>query len=139
MSGPNPKLPEQRRRRNVPASGEWVTLPSEDYDGDRPKVPELETLEAILTWELWWASPMAFMWTEADWPGLIRLIFLIDRGKDLDTIKEIRMQEERFGLSPKGRQSLHWRLSEPGEPVKGKVLVGRWADLKVVDAVPSTG
>jgi hypothetical protein len=135
MPGPNPKFPEQRRRRNAPASGEWVTLPAEPFVGDQPKMPELRSLEAVLTWELWWSSPMAHMWTEADWPGLLRLIFLIDsEARGLDHLKEIRMQEERFGLSPKGRQSLHWRLSEPEEPTKGKVLVGRWADLKVVDA-----
>jgi hypothetical protein len=56
---------------------------------------------------------MAHMWSEGDWPGLLRLIMLIDSRTSLEALKEIRLQEERFGLSPKGRQTLRWVL--PGE------------------------
>ena len=113
--GPAPKAPEQRVRRNPPAAGEWVDLPTEPYDGPKPPLPDLETLEAVWTWEQWWSSPMAHMWTRADWPGLLRLICMIDNSGALEVKKEIRLQEERFGLSPKGRQSLRWRIVEEPE------------------------
>lgn len=137
MPGPAPKEPESRRRRNVPASGEWVTLPSEPYTGPRPNMPALDAEDAVATWELWWRSPMAHMWTEGDWPGLCRLIVLIDQGVDVEYMKEIRMQEDRFGLSPKGRQALHWRFvpgePEPVAPAAKSKSKARYAHLKVVD------
>ena len=125
--GPAPKRADQRRRREAPKAGDWVRLPSEPYEGPRPRMPELETLEAIATWELWWGSPMAHMWSEGDWPGLLRLIMLIDGSASLEALKETRLQEERFGLSPKGRQTLRWVLPD-GESAL--------ADVRPLKAVP---
>lgn len=134
-NGPAPKLPEQRRRRNAPAAGEWVTLPADPYEGPRPPIPDLENLHAVYTWDAWWSSPMAHMWDEGDWPGLVRLILMLDGNVTLDVMREVRLQEERFGLSPKGRQSLRWRLPDQGKDVpKGSILEGRWANLSVVDS-----
>lgn len=118
MAGPAPKSPEERRRRNIPAAGEWVTLPAEPYDGPRPKLPSRlggnRPRKATLdTWRRWWSSPMAWLWDEGDWPGLIRLLVVVDefhRSGKLALVTEIRLQEDRFGLSPKGRQALRWRL-----------------------------
>lgn len=132
-NGPAPKPPDQRRRRNKPERGEWVVLPGDGYDGPEAPMPELETDHARYTWGLWWSSPMAHMWTEADWPALQRLIVMIDSGRE--KANEIRLQEERFGLSPKGRRDLRWVLPVEEETAapKGVVLEGRWSDLRVVE------
>jgi hypothetical protein len=62
---------------------------------------------------------MAHGWSRADHAGLVRLIRLIDaieRGEATASLAaEVRLGEDRFGLSPKGRQQLRWAL--PGEPV----------------------
>jgi hypothetical protein len=68
---------------------------------------------AAWTWELWWKSPMAHMWTEADWPALLRMILILDGHVSIEKLREVRIQEDRLGLSPKGRQGLRWRLA-PG-------------------------
>jgi hypothetical protein len=50
---------------------------------------------------------------------LIRLIDLIERGEATASLTaEARLGEDRYGLSPKGRQQLRWAL--PGEPVPVK-------------------
>ena len=112
-NGAAPKDPEQRRRRNVPTAGEWMVLPAEPFKGAKPNTPKGLSAHALETWRQWWSSPMAWMWSAADWPALTRLIILIDEYDEfgsLDRLKEIRLQEDRFGLSPKGRQGLRWRL-----------------------------
>jgi hypothetical protein len=98
-------------------------------------MPDLESDHAVYTWQAWWGSPMAHMWDEGDWPGLQRLIVMIDGGKE--NASEVRLQEDRFGLSPKGRQGLRWAL--PVDEVKpaGVVLAGGWADLALVEDVPA--
>jgi len=143
MPGPAPKESTQRRRRNVPASGEWITLPSLPFEGERPKLPSRlldgkRPLQATLdTWEHWWTSPMAHMWQKADWDGLLHLIILIDaynRRAVLDLLKEIRLQKDIYGLTPKGRLSLRWRLPEldDGDLEQDTSPKGRWDTLRVV-------
>lgn len=117
--GPAPKLPDQRVRRNVPTSGDWVELPPASYKGPTPPTPDGLSTTSLWTWSRWWESPMAHMWVEADWPGLMRLILLIDNGSKSDA-SEIRLQEERFGLSPSGRQKLRWLLPAGDEPEQVK-------------------
>jgi hypothetical protein len=77
------------------------------------------------------------MWDEGDWPALWRLIVLIDTGSSLEHLKEIRMQEDRFGLSPKGRMSLHWRLPSdepaPAPAAKKSKSRERYGHLHVVE------
>lgn len=70
---------------------------------------------------------MATQWQEADVPGLVRLARLVDTVNRTDgqkswtgsqqsnLLSEIRQLEDRFGLSPKARQSLRWEIA-PAEP-----------------------
>lgn len=118
MPGPAPKPPEERRRRNAPASGEWITLPAEPYEGPRPKLPSRmngrkPSAATAATWESWWADPAAHMWTPSDHQALLRLIRLVEDyhvTAKLDVLREIRLQLAMFGLTPAGRQQRHWNL-----------------------------
>lgn len=75
------------------------------------------------TWAIYWASPMASEWIEADLPGLTRLILLVEdfwcsvsaQGRK-EMQAEIRLQEMKFGLSPLDRRRLEWELERPEMP-----------------------
>lgn len=115
MSGPPPKKPEDRVRRNKPASGEWKEAPGVGWQhGRKPAVPKELTLtpEAQDAWRAWFASWWASNWTQEDLPGLKLVIRKYDevlRGS-LD-IAKVTPLLDAYGITPKGRQSLHW--SEP--------------------------
>jgi hypothetical protein len=71
------------------------------------------------------------MWDPSDHPGVRRLILLIDRAnRDPDTSAAmetvIAALEDRFGLSPKGRRSLRWRIGP--EVVEVEPLASRTKD-----------
>lgn len=144
MPGPPPKLPEERRRRNVPAGGEWRTLPSEPYEGDKPRMPRGLCDQAQRTWKQWWSSPVAHELgaNEATWTALERLILLINvyydkirEGEDPTRIlAEIRQQEDRFGLTPKGLQNLRLRLPDGIEDERAApASESRYAGLRLVE------
>jgi hypothetical protein len=67
---------------------------------------------------------MAPEWAAADHPGLVRLIRLIDTATTPTAamVREIRLLEQQYGLSPRGRQLLRWRLPDHAvaEPVAAK-------------------
>lgn len=123
--GPAPKKPAERRNRTAPARGEWVTLPVEPYSGDRPDLPRVKggLLKATKeTWDTWWRSPMAHMWTTSDWPILTQLIVMTDRitralarGEFFQgyasMVTEARHLRDQLGITEKGRQDLRWELS----------------------------
>lgn len=122
--GPAPKMPDQRRRRNAPAAGEWRVLPSEPYRGRRPHLPRVRPKGLLAsskaTWEEWWTSPMAHMWPEAEWGRLQLAIALQDtvtRHLNLgdtkglaSTMAELRQTLDSLGLTAKGRQDRRWLL-----------------------------
>lgn len=138
MAGRGPAPKQHRRRRNTPTAGDWITLPDEPYKGTKPRRPPGLHDRAVRTWEQWWASPMAHMWDQADHPGIVRLIRLIDQFEKTGSTKniaEIRLQEERFGLSPKGRQGIRWRLphESPQTDTEPAPTSDRaWSTLEVV-------
>ena len=113
MPGPAPKKPEDRVRRNKPVSGEWLPAPKGVgwQHGDVPPAPaELELCrEAEEAWVAWFASWWAAHWTEQDLPGLKLAIRKYDellRGS-IDIAKVMPVLDA-YGITPKGRQSLHW-------------------------------
>jgi len=126
--GPSPKLPDQRRRRNAPAAGEWRVLPAEPYRGKRPNLPRVPRgllASSKATWEEWWSSPMAHMWPEADWGRLQVAIATHDTitrrlaAGDIkglaSTMAELRQTLDSLGLTPKGRQDRRWLLPADAE------------------------
>ncbi len=120
--GPAPKPPDQRRRRNKPTAGEWRLLPAETYSGPVPPLPRIKggLQEATKkTWASWWLSPVAHMWTEADWPLVQNAIALQERfnrsltsGSSIPTslLTQQRLILDSLGLTPKGRQDRRWML-----------------------------
>lgn len=116
MPGPHPKPAELRQRTNRKAGAD--VLPG------RPDavVPELRehpqgvrwhpyTLEA---WRRAWESPMSAKWVPSDADGLFRLAMSWNKfyleGKEI-TLAEVRLQEQRFGLSPLDRSRLQWEVN----------------------------
>jgi hypothetical protein len=68
-------------------------------------------------WRDSWASPMRKLWLYSDQHGLFILAELVDQfwwEPDADKAKEIRLQGQRFGLSPIDRRRLQWDMKEPG-------------------------
>lgn len=77
-------------------------------------------------WRRVWASPMAGEYLETDIDGLGRLALIVDdfnKAEDpkarIDLMREIRLQEARFGLTPQDRARLHWEIAK-GEEAQDK-------------------
>lgn len=120
MSGPKPKDPSTRARRN--RSSTATTLPATSGQQRAPELPELgEDPWHPMTLAWWrdvWSSPMATEYVIADEHGLFRLAVLVNAfwlrpSKDLAA--EIRLQEQRYGLSPLDRRRLEWTVEQVDE------------------------
>jgi len=74
----------------------------------------------IACWKTVWASPVAAIWIDVDVLALERwaaLLDLVHTGDDKTfTHQEIRMLEDRFGLSPLARRRLQWEIDQNAEP-----------------------
>jgi hypothetical protein len=143
--GPPPKPPELRRRRNKVAG--TTTLADEGPKGPPPELPKrgcapCETTgeingkacracggEGVMPWhpfvlEWWadvWASPMANEYMTADKHGLFLLAELHDqfwKTGERELAGEIRLQEQRFGLSPMDRRRLQWQVATTEERLR---------------------
>ena len=95
---------------------------------------------SVEAWNVWLSAWFAAFWTADDLPGLRQLVRLYDQVErgEFQRASELRLQMDTYGITPKGQQDRRWARPKE-ESVEGKVVSGRWADLKVVDAVPSTG
>jgi hypothetical protein len=92
-------------------------------------VPEIPNPDArawhLLTMRAWthaWESPMASQWIATDADALGRLAILWDdyyKAPDPKVLAEIRLQEQRFGLTPLDRSRLQWEVSR-GEEAERK-------------------
>jgi hypothetical protein len=117
--GPSPKAAQLRRRRNVAA--EFTPLPAQGRDGPIPELPGADALleSTRAWWDALWRSPMATQYIELDRYGLAMLARMLDmeaRGDATAALRrEIRLWEDRFGLSAAGRRSLRWHIVEPRE------------------------
>jgi hypothetical protein len=106
----------------VKAYGEVPPLPA-----DREWHPE-----TLRKWDRIWKSPISAIWIDVDVLALERwadLLDLVHTGRDKQfTHQEIRMLEDRFGLSPLARRRLQWEIDAVEKTVAPKV------DLKKRDA-----
>ncbi len=117
MSGPPPK--EQRRRRNVPARGEWVATPDTGWQhGPMPKPPVALQPDSRIAWRTWMTSWIASHWTPDDLPGLRVVILTYDQVQrgEFQRGPELRMLMDTYGITPKGQQDRRWQRPK-GEPV----------------------
>lgn len=121
MSGPPPKPAHLRARTNRKTGAASIE------SADDQKVPAMANPDkrawhplTLAAWKRAWASPMASQWLETDADALGRLAILWDefyQKPKAQLLAEIRLQEQRFGLSPLDRSRLQWEVSraEDGE------------------------
>jgi hypothetical protein len=145
FSGPLPKDPAQRRRRNVEKR---ETLPSSARVEKAPPLPSSKRyLKATRDWyETWVASPQATRFTATDWQRLAMLAPLVDeyfREPTVKNFQEIRRSEEMLGATVGDRQRLRWdiEIADPADAEKPGLPAGqrgRWTGLRVVDGPNSS-
>ncbi len=115
--GQAPKPAYLRQRRNKVAGVATLEVP--DAPGDIPVIPNPDGRKwhelTLKAWEKAWRSPMATQWLESDVDTLGRLAVLWDafyKGAT-QVLGEVRLQEQRFGLSPLDRNRLQWEIKRP--------------------------
>jgi hypothetical protein len=119
MPGPPPKPAHLRARTNRKAGAAQLEVPS------KPKIPAIPNPDGrewhpltISAWKTAFSSPMASEWLDADVDALGRLALLWDsfyHKPNPNTMKEIRLQGQLFGLSPLDRSRLQWEINKADE------------------------
>lgn len=78
-------------------------------------------------WGVIWRSPQSSEWLESDRRGLFVVADLYDRlysgvghSEFIAISREIRLQEQRFGLSPMDRRKLQWTVAQAEKVTKRK-------------------
>jgi hypothetical protein len=119
MSGPPPKPAHLRQRTNRKAGSATISAPQ---TAAIPAIPNPNKRKwhslTLKSWEHAWTSPMASQWIESDIDALGRLALLWDvyyNDQHPKVLAEIRLQEQRFGLSPLDRSRLQWEVSRAEE------------------------
>ena len=117
--GPPPKPAHLRQRTNRKPGGATITALA---DPSIPPIPNPDGRKwhelTLKGWEHAWSSPMASQWLETDIDALGRLAVLWDefyQDPDGKVMAEIRLQEQRFGLSPLDRSRLQWEVNRAEE------------------------
>lgn len=113
-----PKHPSTRARRNKVAGARTLSVV---HDVVTPELPEIDDVEwhdmTLWWWDDIWSSPMAPEYDESDIHGLFMLAMLVNAfwsEPSTTLMSEIRLQGQRFGLSPIDRRRLQWEI-EQGE------------------------
>lgn len=122
MPGPQPK-PAARRSRPGRKTATAATLTAQTGSSMAPELPPLDWHPmTVVWWQELWASPMAPEYDESDRHGLFKLAMLhndfwtaTSPTARIDVAKEIRLQEQRFGLSPLDRRRLQWEIERGAE------------------------
>ena len=122
MSGPPPKPAHLRQRTNKKSTHATIEAP------ENPSIPAIPNPDGrkwhkltLSAWKTAWESPMSSRWLETDADALGRLAILWDEfykapgGKEM---AEIRLQEQRFGLSPLDRSRLQWEVARAEDAEK---------------------
>lgn len=137
--GRPPKSPATRQRRNRTSTVAELPAPDEVSDREVPVLPPRADgkqwdLRVLDWWNTVWRSPMAVEFLEADMKGSLFLLADLHQirwtatnaGDLIEVSKEIRLQEQRFGLSPIDRRRLQWSVPNPdrkggqGAPKQGE-------------------
>ena len=121
MSGPMPKDPALRQRRNKATTRS--ALVAEIVQRKRaPRLPRAAGIKWHAMTRAWWRdvwhSPMAAEYLRADMHGLYRLAMLVNRFWEFpgeQIASEIRLQQQAFGLTPLDRRRLEWSIEQVKE------------------------
>ena len=140
MTGPAPKI--VRRRRNVPARGDWQAAPAVGWQhGPVPAPPDGLKDESLWAWQTWFAAWFASHWTPDDLPALRVLVKLYDEvergGVKAADRSELRQLMDNYGITPKGQQDRRWTRPKPEEEAAPsspprRSAAGKYAHLKVM-------
>ncbi|WP_160051437.1 hypothetical protein [Nocardiopsis sp. FR26] len=117
-SGPLPKDPTSRRRRNTP-SANLTELPREGRQAPPPDWPlgEVPSREVADVWLILWRLPQATAWAERGFElPVARLAVLTIAAMEPEApsavLTEVRQMEDRLGLNPAAMQRLRWKLAD---------------------------
>lgn len=133
MPGPAPA--ENRRRRNVPARGDWHSTDAAGWQhGQIPAPPDGLKDISLWAWETWFRAWFAAYWTPDDVPGLRQLIRLYDEvergGVKAADRSELRQLMDNYGITPKGQQDRRWKRPQPQAPAKPAERESRYRHLR---------
>lgn len=124
-NGPPPKRQVTRQRRNSSAGASQLAA-----DARAAEVPDLPQIGrrtwhvmTVAWWRDVWTDPMSAEFARSDKHGLFMLAELVDAFWKLSATNpkrpklatEIRMQGQRFGLSPLDRRRLQWEIDKGEE------------------------
>lgn len=136
-TGPAPKDPAQRRRRNAPTRGEWIDIPAES--GIKPPALPKRARgtgawsgSTRAAWNAWWRDGAATQWTSADKPAvaqLARLFEELERG-ELRLAGEVRLRLDGLGLTATGKKNLRWRILDENAQAELPTGVSRLDDRR---------
>lgn len=118
--GPAPKPSYLRQRTNHKPGSATIVAPAKPKKAPKLSNPDGREWHP-LTLEVWkraWASEMSGQWLASDADALGRVAILWDefyKSPDAKVMAEIRLQEQRFGLSPLDRSRLQWEVSRAEE------------------------
>lgn len=143
MSGPPPKDPKLRARRNKTSTAATLSdlnPPASDDSG--PVLPPLVQLGGegdwhpyvLQWWDEIWASPMALEYTTPDVHGLVTLMHMQHRywRGEHDLATEIRLQRQCYGLTSLDRRRLQWDIRRPEKPAEPQKRPERLEDPRSV-------
>lgn len=133
MTGPPPKDPSQRRRRNAPERGDWQAAGAVGWQhGEVPEPPDGLLKASREAWSAWMGSWVGAHWTPLDLPGLRQLVRLYDQVErgEFQRASELRLQMDTYGITPKGQQDRRW--APPAEDKVAQVRQVRVRKLKAV-------
>jgi hypothetical protein len=109
-----PGLRQRRNRTSTAATFEAGAAAKVDLDKLDPNRPWHKLTR--WSWDIWWASPMAVEWVDADVPGLVRIARLVDDFWHAETDVaaklegQIRLSSTQYGISPISRRQLQWEI-----------------------------
>ena len=120
--GPAPKPASTRARRNKAATRATLKADASIIAPELP--PHIDGWHPMVLewWRDLWASPMAPEYDDADRHGLFELAMLRNDFWNATSLldrklaaTEIRLQDQRFGLSPIDRRRLQWEIERTDE------------------------
>lgn len=114
---PSPKHPSTRARRNKVSTAATLSAPTNIAIPELPDDREWHP-QTVAWWADVWRSPMAPEFDQSDIHGLLVLAVLVDGfwcKPHWTAAAEIRLQGQRFGLSPIDRRRLQWEIEKVDE------------------------
>ncbi|HEY3259971.1 MAG TPA: hypothetical protein VGJ95_06820 [Pseudonocardiaceae bacterium] len=135
-TGPPPKDPATRRRRNAdPIPTTTLTADGEVRGPDLPDGRDWPD-ETRSWWETWRNSPQSQAFTDTDWDFLLDTALLHSRfwrGDD-KVASELRLRVAKFGATPEDRMRLRLQIDEDDvKPAQsGARPGGRYGHLRTV-------